>query len=81
MSVDNQDRLKALEIVKNSPTAPYSNESAPYTEAFKDEELSTDVKPLSALEELSLKIEMCLKKQKQVNFISREISEIVKKSS
>jgi len=81
MSIHNNDRLKALETVTSSSAAHYSNESGSYSEAYIDEELTTEVQALSALEELSRKIELCLKKQKQVNFISREISEIVKKSS
>ncbi|MGH1468685.1 MAG: hypothetical protein ACRBBP_07375 [Bdellovibrionales bacterium] len=39
------------------------------------------VEKLSALQELSAKIELCLKKQQQVRFITKEIAEIVKKSS
>ncbi len=39
------------------------------------------IEKLSALQELSAKVELCLKKQQQVRFITKEIAEIVKKSS
>lgn len=76
MSAQDQNRAEMLETFKSS-TLKYGDDSS----TSISEELGTDMSPMSALEELSLKIELCLKKQQQVRFISREISEIVKKSS
>ncbi len=39
-----------------------------------------DIKKLSAIQELSSKIDICLKNQHQIRFITKEISEIIKKS-
>jgi len=76
MSAYNQNENKTLETVKSSGVRYESK-----TSSATSEDLSAPISSLSALEALSLKIDMCLKKQRQVNFISREIADIVKKSS
>lgn len=76
MSTRKQERSKMLQAL-NSSAVERSEESS----FLVSEELGANLTALSALEELSQKIELCLKRQQQVNFISREIAEIVKKSS
>jgi len=75
MSSYDQDRKTMLETLKSS-TLRYDNNTS-----LVSEELSTEVNAMSALEELSFKIELCLKRQQQVRFISLEIADIIKKSS
>ena len=73
MSVQDQNTEKRLEVLKSQP-ASYSVSECP-------EDLMTKPHALSALESLSQKIDLCLRKQKQVRFIAKEIADIVKKSS
>jgi len=77
MSVDKSIEKRLVETV-NVSSMSYADQE----HSFVPEDcLSTGIDALSALEDLSRKLELCLKKQRQVNFISREIAEIVKKSS
>ncbi len=53
----------------------------PLETSVQDSRQETEsIKELSALQDLSFKIELCLKKQHRVQFITKEISEIIKKS-
>ena len=68
----NEDKILRLEISKfvNQANLDISH---PHEERVED--------PLAPLIELSMKIQECVAKQKQVRFISKEISQILKKRS
>lgn len=78
MSAQDQNRDKALETVKSSAV---SYDLPPQNDELIQQEDLIKTGSLSALEILSRKIDLCLKKQRQVRFITKEIAEIIKKSS
>lgn len=81
MSVQDHNRGKMLEALKSS-TVSYDLPKAPsQTDKLTDQGDLIKSESLSALQILSQRIELCLKKQIQVRFITKEIAEIIKKSS